>query len=135
MIRLTMQTGLLPAIIAMIDLFLYVFMTKTAAALAFNIILPKLYVNSLMSSLNTRKVWSFGSSSDPHNSNGPTLPQRRGDVISLSTVSRPQVFVTVESHHHREESLYAEKDETTTTSSDVYKGLDDKQQAESESSV
>ncbi|PWN42656.1 hypothetical protein IE81DRAFT_117480 [Ceraceosorus guamensis] len=55
LIRLTLQTGLLTAGVATIDLILFVCSTTTAHLL-FNLPLAKLYVNSLMSTLNARAM-------------------------------------------------------------------------------
>ncbi|KZP33396.1 hypothetical protein FIBSPDRAFT_1035981 [Athelia psychrophila] len=58
-IRLTVQTGAITAIWAAIDLIVYL-TDNTGTHLIFNVPLSKLYSNSLMSSLNTRKGWNFG---------------------------------------------------------------------------
>ncbi|KAF9267332.1 hypothetical protein L218DRAFT_1060558 [Marasmius fiardii PR-910] len=57
-IRLTVQTGLLTAICAIIDLALFL-ADPSGLHLIFNFPLSKLYTNSLMSSLNSRGAWNF----------------------------------------------------------------------------
>ncbi|EEB99312.1 hypothetical protein MPER_01030, partial [Moniliophthora perniciosa FA553] len=52
-IRLTVQTGLLTAIWAMVDLLVYL-LDPTGTHLIFNCVLPKLYTISFLSSLNSR---------------------------------------------------------------------------------
>lgn len=62
-IRVTVQTGLITAIVAVVDLI--VFLTdETGTHLIFNFPLCKLYTNSLMSSLNSRKGWQYSTTSE-----------------------------------------------------------------------
>ncbi|EIW84553.1 hypothetical protein CONPUDRAFT_100731 [Coniophora puteana RWD-64-598 SS2] len=102
-IRLTLQTGLLTAICASINLIIFCADTS-GVYLIFNIPLPKLYTNSLMSSLNSRKGGGFDSS------------QRSGSAQMLSggragqAQSGPQVVVSVESHELKEVSSPAAAD-------------------------
>lgn len=100
-IRLTVQTGSTTAICAFVHLTLYL-ADKTGIHLIFGVPLSKLYTNSLMSSLNARVIWKFPlGSSRPHFANGDsTLTKsqvRSGDVIFLTTETRPEVFVHVDS--------------------------------------
>ncbi|KAJ6563535.1 hypothetical protein B0H10DRAFT_2114973 [Mycena sp. CBHHK59/15] len=62
-IRLTIQTGLLTSLCATVDLILYL-ADPVALHLIFNIPLCKLYSNSLMSSLNSRREWATGAAND-----------------------------------------------------------------------
>ncbi|THH18235.1 hypothetical protein EW146_g2704 [Bondarzewia mesenterica] len=97
-IRLTVQTGLITSVVAVIDLCLYL-TNPTGLHLAFNMPLSKLYTNSLLSSLNARNGWAFNSSSDPSPSTNDRRSKRHPDVITLGTSSvRPEVYVNVESH-------------------------------------
>ncbi|KAH9933208.1 uncharacterized protein BXZ73DRAFT_101170 [Epithele typhae] len=99
-IRMTVQTGLITALWATVDLIVYL-ASPTGLHLIFNIPLAKLYTNSLMSSLNSRAGWSYGS-----NSSGPATAEsgnrgrnfgvRTGGEASQMTPS--QVYVDVESH-------------------------------------
>jgi len=57
-IRLTVQTGLMTAVVAFIDLMLYL-VDRSGAHLILNFPLSKLYTNSLMSSLNARGGWRY----------------------------------------------------------------------------
>ncbi|EMD40087.1 hypothetical protein CERSUDRAFT_45721 [Gelatoporia subvermispora B] len=60
-IRMTVQTGLITALCAIVDLIAYL-SSSSGLHLVFNIPLAKLYTNSLMSSLNSRAGWRYGSS-------------------------------------------------------------------------
>ncbi|ETW83074.1 hypothetical protein HETIRDRAFT_474219 [Heterobasidion irregulare TC 32-1] len=62
-IRVTVQTGMLTSLVALIDLVLFI-SSPSGLHLAFNFPLSKLYTNSLLSSLNSRKGWAFTSTSD-----------------------------------------------------------------------
>lgn len=95
-IRLTVQNGLITAIWAIIDLITFL-VTPTGLHLLFNFPLAKLYTNSLMSSLNSRTGWRF-QSTETEKKSGIELASRRPDVLDLSTVTRPEVFISVESH-------------------------------------
>ncbi|KAG2010134.1 hypothetical protein CC2G_012977 [Coprinopsis cinerea AmutBmut pab1-1] len=114
-IRLTMQTGLLTMIVASLDLITFLTDPK-GTHLIFNFPLAKLYTNSLMSSLNSRKGWNFHtkdqnktilesehglSSGTGQGSQGAVSKQRMSlqqDVRSVGVASRPEIFVHVESH-------------------------------------
>lgn len=96
-IRLTVQTGLLTAIWAFADMILYL-LEPTAWHLMFNFALSKLYTNSLMSSLNSRKGWQYSDSKQDTSHITPSTDRGvRRDVVNLSS-TRPEVFVQVESH-------------------------------------
>ncbi|KIM89106.1 hypothetical protein PILCRDRAFT_212313 [Piloderma croceum F 1598] len=62
-IRLTVQTGAVTAVCAIIDLVFFLVDTS-GNHLMFNVPLSKLYTNSLMSSLNARGGWKFSQRSD-----------------------------------------------------------------------
>ncbi|KAF9440811.1 hypothetical protein P691DRAFT_801246 [Macrolepiota fuliginosa MF-IS2] len=62
-IRLTVQTGLITSMFALVGLVIFILKSNSGIYLAFNIPLVKLYSNSLMSSLNSRGGWKFGSGS------------------------------------------------------------------------
>jgi len=82
-IRLTVQTGFLTAVVAFVDLMLYL-LDPSGTHLIFNFPLSKLYTNSLMSSLNARRGWRYDTDR----------------TIEHSRSSRPvtEVFVQMESH-------------------------------------
>ncbi|KAJ3500933.1 hypothetical protein NLJ89_g9570 [Agrocybe chaxingu] len=91
-IRVTLQTGLLTMIIASIDLFFFLF-DPSGTHFMFNFPLSKLYANSLMSSLNSRRGWKFSGIS--HVGTG-TGSESQGITTSwvqrhlrISTVPRP----------------------------------------------
>ncbi|KAI3619341.1 hypothetical protein WG66_012808 [Moniliophthora roreri] len=92
---------------------------ETCRHLIFNCVLPKLYTNSLLSSLNSRGGWRYNDSentSTKHSQNDIGL-RRFGpseNVVNLSS-SRPEVFVHVESREtvdhsgKRDQSIFAEE--------------------------
>ncbi|TFK80204.1 hypothetical protein K466DRAFT_605533 [Polyporus arcularius HHB13444] len=108
-IRLTVQTGLITALCAIIDLVLFL-VSPTGLHLIFNLPLSKLYTNSLMSSLNSRTGWQYSESSQAMSQNVErSEPQQRGvprgvrNVNMLkSDVGRRQgpqeIYIDVESH-------------------------------------
>ncbi|EIW75854.1 hypothetical protein CONPUDRAFT_111643 [Coniophora puteana RWD-64-598 SS2] len=91
-VRLTLQTGLLTAICATINLIIFC-SVPSGIYLIFNIPLPKLYTNSLMSSLNSRKGGGFDASERSASAQVKSTGVRTGQAQS-----RAQVFVNVESH-------------------------------------
>ncbi|KAE9392854.1 hypothetical protein BT96DRAFT_979192 [Gymnopus androsaceus JB14] len=112
-IRLTVQTGLITACCATLDIVFFL-TDPTGTHLIFNFPLAKLYTNSVMSSLNSRGAWNysvprvqFGDTISPPNIitagdfNGETL--KRCETSPTSPQSR--VFVHVESHEMRDVDL------------------------------
>ena len=91
-IRLTLQTGLLTAICATINLIIFC-SVSSGIYLIFNIPLPKLYTNSLLSSLNSRKGGGFDASQRSGNAQ-----LKSGSGGRTQAQSRAQVYVNVESH-------------------------------------
>ncbi|KAI0260751.1 hypothetical protein BC834DRAFT_831178, partial [Gloeopeniophorella convolvens] len=89
-VRLTIQTGLVTALVAVIDVVLFL-ATPKDYHLLFNLPLSKLYTNSLMSNLNARGGWD-GSSSGVNTSEGARP--------SVNVQRRTQVrhFVQVQKH-------------------------------------
>ncbi|CAA7266022.1 unnamed protein product [Cyclocybe aegerita] len=90
--HVTLQTGLLTMIIASVDLFFFLF-DPSGTHFLFNFPLSKLYANSLMSSLNSRRGWKFSGIS--HVGTG-TGSESQGITTSwvqrhlrISTVPRP----------------------------------------------
>ncbi|KAH8104738.1 hypothetical protein BXZ70DRAFT_1048586 [Cristinia sonorae] len=117
-IRLTVQTGLITALCAIIDLVLFL-ASPSGLHLIFNLPLSKLYTNSLMSSLNSRAGWKFGSnvgrgmnvsvsvggdsggSSERRRSRGMSVQKGMSgkDLTNSGVYRKPQqVFIDVESH-------------------------------------
>ncbi|KAK0463629.1 uncharacterized protein EV420DRAFT_1745181 [Desarmillaria tabescens] len=69
-IRATVQTGLITSVMAIIDLVVYL-VDPSGLHLLFNLMLAKLYTNTLMSSLNSRVGWSYSNSNqDSHSQSG-----------------------------------------------------------------
>lgn len=120
-IRLTVQTGLITSLVATLDLIFFLH-DPAGTHLIFNFPLCKLYTNSLMSSLNARAGWRFFSSSRDFaamDSDGfaigirspPIAASEMGfsqsstsglmkplDVFHSRGISRPEIFIHVESH-------------------------------------
>ncbi|KAI0322364.1 hypothetical protein OF83DRAFT_797809 [Amylostereum chailletii] len=95
-IRLTVQTGMLTSVWAIVDLCVYLSI-PTGIHLIFNLPLSKLYSNSLLSSLNSRAGWKYATNSEETSSTGGQ--SRRPDVVTFgSTAIRPEVYIDVESH-------------------------------------
>ncbi|KAK7032166.1 hypothetical protein VNI00_013340 [Paramarasmius palmivorus] len=93
-IRLTMETGALTTIFAIMDLICYLTMGNVNGAhITFQVILSKLYINSLLASLNSRS----GNWSSSKSNSGTTKP---GDAYAMSNrierIDATQVYVTVD---------------------------------------
>ncbi|KAI0786891.1 hypothetical protein C8Q75DRAFT_720408 [Abortiporus biennis] len=103
-IRMTVQTGLVTALCAVIDLVAFL-SSPSGLHLIFNLPLSKLYTNSLMSSLNSRAGWKYGSigrglSGQTESSAGDinsTMP-RNSLTRTPSFRQSQQVYIDVESH-------------------------------------
>ncbi|KZV73836.1 hypothetical protein PENSPDRAFT_262260 [Peniophora sp. CONT] len=101
-IRLTVQTGLITSVWAIVDLAVFLAI-PTGVHLIFNFPLAKLYSNSLLSSLNARSSLSGGMTSTSENqvaqrksdNNGRAGP---GQIVSFANSVRPEVYIDVESH-------------------------------------
>ncbi|KAI0632408.1 hypothetical protein C8Q77DRAFT_1159036 [Trametes polyzona] len=103
-IRLTVQTGLITALCAVIDLILFL-ATPSGLHLVFNLPLSKLYTNSLMSSLNSRAGWKYGTGNGETTTDDMTRNDRhkhlnvRGEGSRRVSMMTPnQVYIDVESH-------------------------------------
>ncbi|KAF8158462.1 hypothetical protein B0H34DRAFT_859225 [Crassisporium funariophilum] len=117
-IRITVQTGLLTMIVASLDLFFYLY-DPTGTHLLFNFPLCKLYSNSLMSSLNSRRGWKYGGTGTGADSEGQIITTgglnirtqaisgnatKQADIITFESKTHPEVFVHVEQHELRDVS-------------------------------
>ncbi|KAJ3893765.1 hypothetical protein GG344DRAFT_42599 [Lentinula edodes] len=113
-IRLTVQTGLLTSLCAILDLIFFLCDVSFTAFrhLIFNFPLAKLYTNSVMSSLNSRGAWNYSTISGSSKL-GDSTPNiiTTGDVgadISRRVsnmappVSPSRIYVHVESHELRD---------------------------------
>ncbi|KAI0036513.1 hypothetical protein K488DRAFT_40942 [Vararia minispora EC-137] len=97
LIRLTVQTGMITSLWAIVDLVVFLAI-PTGLHLIFNFPLGKLYSNSLLSSLNSRAGWKYNSNSEDISSMGGQL-SRRPDMVTFGSVPiRPEVYIDVESH-------------------------------------
>ncbi|KAF9022352.1 hypothetical protein BDZ89DRAFT_1070745 [Hymenopellis radicata] len=96
-IRMTVQNGLLTAVTAVVDVIMY-FTVTTPYHIVFTFILPKLYANTVLSSLNSR------SAIRKELSNGKTDPQlySSGGAPGFRTQASQGVVVTVETHEMQE---------------------------------
>lgn len=113
-IRITIQTGMLTATFATVDLITFL-ADPTGLHLLFNFALAKLYSNTLMSTLNSREIWMSESPGVSSRSTigGPGL-RTQDEVVSMSAYKstapkpsemidfnkRTEVFVSVESDAH-----------------------------------
>ncbi|KAF8968727.1 hypothetical protein BDZ97DRAFT_1755025 [Flammula alnicola] len=112
-IRLTIQTGLITSVVALINLVVYLSDT-TGLHLLFNFALCKLYSNSLMSTLNSRGIWTSGPSgmstgreTEDHATSmtinyRPQIvqppPMKPSEIINFNGKKHTEVYVNVESH-------------------------------------
>ncbi|KAL4080926.1 hypothetical protein J3A83DRAFT_4424872 [Scleroderma citrinum] len=94
-IRLTMQTGLITSMCAVIDLITYLTLSS-GIHLIFNVPLAKLYTNSLMSSLNARGGWRYNTSELTSSLHYRQTTQQ--GTVQLQPGMRPEVFVHIEEH-------------------------------------
>ncbi|KAK0430846.1 hypothetical protein EV421DRAFT_2090548 [Armillaria borealis] len=92
-IRLTVQTGLITSICAMLDLITFLAIASPNVHIIFTGMLGKLYTNALMSSLNARSGWSYSVSSKTN----LDTSRKKDDVVRLTT-AKTEVFVQVERH-------------------------------------
>ncbi|SJL15486.1 uncharacterized protein ARMOST_18984 [Armillaria ostoyae] len=92
-IRLTVQTGLITSICAMLDLITFLAIASPNVHIIFTGMLGKLYTNALMSSLNARSGWSYSVSSKTN----LDTSRKKDDVVRLTTANT-EVFVQVERH-------------------------------------
>ncbi|PBK96108.1 hypothetical protein ARMGADRAFT_1010928 [Armillaria gallica] len=92
-IRLTVQTGLITSICAMLDLVTFLAIASPNVHIIFTGMLGKLYTNALMSSLNARSGWSYSVSSKTNMDSS----RKKDDVVRLTTANT-EVFVQVERH-------------------------------------
>ncbi|KAJ7040920.1 hypothetical protein C8F04DRAFT_1253430 [Mycena alexandri] len=101
-IRLTVQTGLLTSVWALIDLVLFLTLPN-ASHLIFQIPMAKMYTNSLMSSLNSRgSNWAQDNFDSMVHTSGkfvnPRGLRKHNSTYCLDPGSHPEVFVRVERH-------------------------------------
>ncbi|KAE9392852.1 hypothetical protein BT96DRAFT_979191 [Gymnopus androsaceus JB14] len=126
-IRLTVQTGLITACCATLDIVFFL-TDPTGIHLIFNFPLAKLYTNSVMSSLNSRGAWNysrtraqFGDTTLPSNIittgdlDGGALKRCETSPTSLQS----RVFVHVESHEMRDVDLEQNRPSYASGQSDL----------------
>ncbi|CBQ67662.1 conserved hypothetical protein [Sporisorium reilianum SRZ2] len=106
LIRTTLQTGALTTLFATVDLVLFLASTTTLHLL-FNLPLAKLYVNSLLSTLNARATIGSagqqytmeGSLSDNARRGVSTTRTKRSNVFRPGNNKQPTIIRTQASHH------------------------------------
>ncbi|OCH88471.1 hypothetical protein OBBRIDRAFT_88138 [Obba rivulosa] len=93
-IRLTVQTGLITTLCAIVDLIVFL-SVPSAFHLVFNLPLSKLYSNSLLSNLNSRTGWHLeGGNAEVHERRGGG---QQGGVVTFEAAPNPSV-IRVERH-------------------------------------
>lgn len=129
MIRVTVQTGLLTAIVAITNMIVFIG-DSTGTHLMFNTPLSNLYLNSLLSNLNSREGWKLKHSVSTTSRQGNSeVSAFHADVMSSKMSmspprvtqfknptagrSRPEVFVHVESHESRDVILVQKRPSDT----------------------
>jgi len=135
-IKVTVQTGMVTAICATINLITYL-AVPTGLYLMFNYTLAKLYANSMLSTLNARVVWQSKRTDTPIQFS----EARSADIMSRKSVvpkanlnpaptrGRPEVFVHVEQHVEEHEmrgwsDQNTEKTRTEENDSDHHEDTD-----------
>jgi len=98
-VRATIANGLVTSIFAITEIILYVVLPKTGLHIAFSFILPKLYCNSVMSSLNMRRADGDSTTAEDHLS--ANIPQTR-DLSQAGTqqATHPDLFIQVQTEQH-----------------------------------
>ncbi|KAI5991749.1 hypothetical protein F5J12DRAFT_465724 [Pisolithus orientalis] len=94
-LRMTVQTGVVTTIVAIVDLTCY--MTNSMGNyVLFSQILSKLYTNCMLSTLNARTPHKYDGSSEDEVSHGRS--NHPGVVVFQPQRTQPEVFVQVETH-------------------------------------
>ncbi|KAI6038165.1 hypothetical protein EDC04DRAFT_3113858 [Pisolithus marmoratus] len=94
-LRMTVQTGVLTTIIAVIDLTCYLAISSSIY-LIFSMTLSKLYTNCMLSTLNARGAWKFDRSLGSEVSHGRS--NYLGSVVFQPQRTQPEVFLQAESY-------------------------------------
>ncbi|KAI5982177.1 hypothetical protein EDD15DRAFT_163822 [Pisolithus albus] len=85
-LRMTVQTGVLTTIVAILDLACYLTISS-AIHLIFSMTLSKLYTNCMLSSLNARGTWKYDGSSE-----GEVSHRRSKSVVFQAQSTQPEVI-------------------------------------------
>ncbi|KAI0692564.1 hypothetical protein BC835DRAFT_47564 [Cytidiella melzeri] len=124
-IRLTVQTGLITAVCAIVDLIIFL-INQNTIHLAFNLMLAKLYTNTLLSSLNARKGWGYSRDVEDayssHNRGQVQVAAALGQGATVNVMSptiKPsrQVYVDVDTIEMRD---IDQKPQSNSVSSGAY---------------
>ncbi|PWZ02765.1 hypothetical protein BCV70DRAFT_197021 [Testicularia cyperi] len=117
LIRMTLQTGLLTTCFAIIDLILFLASTTTLHLL-FNLPLAKLYVNSLLSTLNARvniaNSGHYTMENTSSDARGGQTRTKRSNVFRPGGVDRPTIIRTQASDNQDIENGYGTHDNFET---------------------
>ncbi|KAL4260705.1 DUF6534 domain-containing protein [Pleurotus pulmonarius] len=100
-IRMTMQTGLTTSVCAILDIIFFL-RYPNGLHLIFNFALSKLYTNSLMSTLNSRKGWRLATSQSSVPSEGVLCLATPTGTMNDASRAPPEVFVHVDSQELRD---------------------------------
>ncbi|PBK65478.1 hypothetical protein ARMSODRAFT_435568 [Armillaria solidipes] len=96
-VRATVANGLLTTVFAIVELSLYVGKPQTGLHIGFSFVLPKLYCNSVLSSLNARKS---GTPSSTDNTSSHISGQRPLPATGGHSTRQDPLVITVNTEHH-----------------------------------
>lgn len=96
-VRATVANGLLTMVFAIVELSLYVGKPDTGLHIGFSFVLPKLYCNSVLSSLNARKS---GTPSSTDNTSSHISGQRPLPATGGHSTRQDPLVITVNTEHH-----------------------------------
>ncbi|KAI6045439.1 hypothetical protein EDC04DRAFT_2635542, partial [Pisolithus marmoratus] len=97
-LRMTVQTGVLTTIVAIVDLTCYL-TVSSGFHLIFSMALSKLYINCMLSTLNARGAWKYESYDNRSSENEASYGRNNHprSVVFQPQSTQPEVFVEVES--------------------------------------
>lgn len=96
-VRATVANGLITTVFAVVELSLYVGKPQTGLHIGFSFVLPKLYCNSVLSSLNARKS---GTPSSTDNTSSHISGQRPLPATGGHSTRQDPLVITVNTEHH-----------------------------------
>ncbi|PBK82200.1 hypothetical protein ARMGADRAFT_1019784, partial [Armillaria gallica] len=96
-VRATVANGLLTTVCAVLELSVYVGKPQTGLHIFFSFVLPKLYCNSVLSSLNARK---FDTPSSTDNTSSHISGQRPLPATGRHSTRQDPLVITVNTEHH-----------------------------------
>ncbi|KAK0222728.1 hypothetical protein EDD85DRAFT_860887 [Armillaria nabsnona] len=96
-VRATVANGLMTTLFAVVELSFYVGKPQTGLHIGFSFVLPKLYCNSVLSSLNARKS---GTPSSTDNTSSHISGQRPLPATGGHSTRQDPLVITVNTEHH-----------------------------------